>query len=95
MQMISNRDELRECKALYLSGWTKQQMWNAGFSGKVVAEAIRQANQSFRLPSFDTPKKRCPQCGHKCYATVFVNGICQGCHMREVVNQQWKGRFRV
>lgn len=95
MQMIDNRDELRRVKALYRAGWTKQQLWDAGFGGKVVAEAIRQANQSFKLPSIDTPKKRCKQCGHKCYETFFVGGICQGCHTREVVNEQWKGRFRV
>ncbi|WP_146675238.1 hypothetical protein [Pirellula sp. SH-Sr6A] len=86
---------LRRIKQLYHDGLTKDELRAMGFKGTLVYKAIEQYERSKRLPDEKTPSKRCKQCGHKSYEPCFVNGVCQGCHTRKIVNEQWKGRFRV
>lgn len=92
--MKDSSEDIRTVKQLYLNGCTKEQLYAMGFRGPLIQEAIRRADRSFRLPTMHTRTKRC-KCGNLVYENYFVGELCQGCHTRNVVNEQWKGRFRV
>ena len=93
--MMPNKSLLQKLKQLYRAGKTREQLVADGFPRNYVNEAIRQANQSFKLPSFDTPTQRCKCRGYKVYVTNLAGGLCTGCVVRKHVNEERIGLFKV
>lgn len=93
--MMPNKSLLQKLKQLYRAGKSREQLVEDGYPRNYVNEAIRQANQSFKLPSVDTPTTRCKCCGYKVYVTNLLGGLCTGCMVRKQVNEERKGQFQV